>query len=433
MKALVVADDEKAINNISQVLKSAGYDPIVYKWLLKALDNIEEICPHLIVISTRNYPRHWKTLAQYATNSFGNYSPQVILYVDENFNEEEQKKAEALKVRGCFDSIEVEGLDKLREILSKTDDIFSGYLTDEEQEEITVEDLVPNAKKYIVTSVESDEEIKTEEELSEKADETENTDDLPLETAEETQITEESLELTEETENFENSLESAEETENTKESLEAAEETEKHEDSLESDLLESDEEVPTVSNILKTSIPEESTTLPGSEELKEMFENETDENESDALENEPDFNKGETEAAEFSENENETELNETDGEKEMSDEQSLDEKLAEIMNANKADAKAKAEELNIDTLAESAVSFVFTNPITLAMVSGTARNYNGMTLEFTPDIPSFIMNLDAGTKISIASLKHNEKIENVSAEVMSNDSSKLYLTIKKFN
>ena len=43
MKALVVADDEKAINNISQVLKSAGYDPIVYKWLLKALDNIEEI------------------------------------------------------------------------------------------------------------------------------------------------------------------------------------------------------------------------------------------------------------------------------------------------------------------------------------------------------------------------------------------------------
>ena len=45
MKALLVADDEKAINNISEVLKSAGYDTIVYKWFLKALDNIEEIAP----------------------------------------------------------------------------------------------------------------------------------------------------------------------------------------------------------------------------------------------------------------------------------------------------------------------------------------------------------------------------------------------------
>ena len=64
MKALLVADDEKAINNISEVLKAAGYDTIVYTWLLKALDNIEEIAPHLIIVSTGDYPRHWKTLAQ---------------------------------------------------------------------------------------------------------------------------------------------------------------------------------------------------------------------------------------------------------------------------------------------------------------------------------------------------------------------------------
>ena len=125
MKALLVADDEKAIDNISQVLKSKCYDTIVYKWLLKALDNIEEIAPHLIVVSTLDYPRHWKTLAQYATSGFGDYAPQVILYTDENFGEEEQKKAEALHIRGSFDSVGVEGLDKLREILEKNDDIYS--------------------------------------------------------------------------------------------------------------------------------------------------------------------------------------------------------------------------------------------------------------------------------------------------------------------
>ncbi|MBR4599288.1 MAG: hypothetical protein IKO39_04485, partial [Treponema sp.] len=116
--------------------------------------------------------------------------------------------------------------------------------------------------------------------------------------------------------------------------------------------------------------------------------------------------------------------------KDMADEQSIDEKLAEIMNANKADQKEKAEALKLDT-APSSVSFVFTNPITLAMVSGVARNYNGLVLEFTPDIPSFIMNLSPGTKIGIASMKIDDKIENVFAEVMSNDAKKLALAIKK--
>ena len=118
------------------------------------------------------------------------------------------------------------------------------------------------------------------------------------------------------------------------------------------------------------------------------------------------------------------------GESTMADEQSIEDKLAQIMSANKADAKEKAEALKLDT-ASSSVSFVFTNPITLAMVSGVARNYNGLVLEFTPDIPSFILNLSPGTKINIASMKIDGKIENVFAEVMSNDAKKLALAIKK--
>ena len=101
------------------------------------------------------------------------------------------------------------------------------------------------------------------------------------------------------------------------------------------------------------------------------------------------------------------------------------------MSANKAAQKEKAEALKIDTVGASAVSFVFTNPITLAMVSGVARNYNGLVLEFTPDIPTFILNLSPGTKIDIASMKIDDKIENVYAEVMSNDAKKLALAIKK--
>ncbi|MDE7392491.1 MAG: hypothetical protein K2M90_08555, partial [Treponemataceae bacterium] len=130
MKALVVADSDTVIEHVSSVLKTAGYDTITYRTLLKAFDNFEEIAPHLIVISTEAYPRHWKTLAQYATVPLGAYRPQVILYTGGTLDEEEQKKAEALHVRGCFSAIDVKGLDELRRILAEKDDIFSGSLND---------------------------------------------------------------------------------------------------------------------------------------------------------------------------------------------------------------------------------------------------------------------------------------------------------------
>ncbi|MBQ7158317.1 MAG: hypothetical protein IJS09_02680 [Treponema sp.] len=130
MKALLVADNNLVIDNVSTVLKTAGYDIITYHALLKALDNIEEISPHLIVISTKEYPRHWKTLAQYATVPMGSYTPQVILYTGGEFSQEDQDKAAALHVRGYFKSVNVDGLDELRTILSQKNDIFSGDLTD---------------------------------------------------------------------------------------------------------------------------------------------------------------------------------------------------------------------------------------------------------------------------------------------------------------
>ncbi|MCH5288357.1 MAG: hypothetical protein J1E32_00405, partial [Treponema sp.] len=132
MKALLVADGDEVIARVGTVLKTAGYDIITYRALLKALDNIEEIAPHLIVVSTKDYPRHWKTLAQYATVPLGAYMPQVILYTAGTLAEDEIKKAEALHIRGCFASVDVDGLDELRRILSEKDDIFSGSLNETE-------------------------------------------------------------------------------------------------------------------------------------------------------------------------------------------------------------------------------------------------------------------------------------------------------------
>ncbi|MCR5288886.1 MAG: hypothetical protein K6E51_02710 [Treponema sp.] len=142
MKAVIISEDTTAIERFSIVLKNAGYEIIVYHWLMKALDNFEEISPHLILISTRDYPRHWKTFAEYIKSGNIKNEPQVILFTDTNFSEDELKKAECLGIRGTFSSYDVEGLDNLRAILNKKNDIYAGLDNQPSAEEYNLDDGV---------------------------------------------------------------------------------------------------------------------------------------------------------------------------------------------------------------------------------------------------------------------------------------------------
>lgn len=165
MKALLVADNQIAIDNISQVLETAGYDVIIYKWLLKALDNVEEIAPHLIIVSTKDYPRHWKTLTQYAQTVCTSYKPQVILYSEGGLEDEEAQKAKVLNVRGIFESVDVKGLDEFRKILTKETDIYSGKLLSD--------DGIPTVGNLLNNS-EDDEKTETETSIQNTQNKEEN-------------------------------------------------------------------------------------------------------------------------------------------------------------------------------------------------------------------------------------------------------------------
>lgn len=255
MKALVIADNEKVIKRTNLTLEKFGYDTIVYRWLLKALDNIEEISPHLIIISTKDYPRHWKTLTQFScwskpsdttASSFDVIQfPQVILIAGDNFSDEERDKANTLNVAGIFNDDDGDG-------------IYAG---------------------------------------------------------------------------------------------------------LEKILSDFD------SKLNRQKAAEDSKSEPCKSEPSEPEQPE---------ENKPD------------------------------------------------------EEEELKTVP---CSFVFTNPITLALVSGAARNFNGKTLEFTPDIPEFIRTLSEGTSINAATLRilddteSTDSIKSVTADVISNDTEHLVLKI----
>lgn len=138
MKAIIISDESQTIASIKENLEFKGFDTIVYRWLLKALDNIEEIQPDLVIVSTSEYPRHWKTLTQFITSGIGGDTTVVILYTQNKLSEEDKEKAEALGVKGFFSNTSPEGLKTLDDIL---DSLYQDKLKPETQNENTEPDV----------------------------------------------------------------------------------------------------------------------------------------------------------------------------------------------------------------------------------------------------------------------------------------------------
>ncbi len=108
MKALIVCDDDSAIKKIDAALQECGYGTIIYRWLLKALDNMEEISPDVTVISVSDYPRHWKVLVQFINSGIGRNKNTILLYTPSVLADEEHKKAQMLEVTGFIHGLNEE-------------------------------------------------------------------------------------------------------------------------------------------------------------------------------------------------------------------------------------------------------------------------------------------------------------------------------------
>lgn len=142
MKALIISDDQNFIDTIDSYLQSKDFNTIIYRWLLKAMDNIEEIRPELVIVSSQEYPRHWKTLAQFAKSGIGASDTKVVLYQQDKMNEEDGKKARELGVSGIFYSYDEEGLFDLSKILLSEDLIKETADESSEDDVITVDSIL---------------------------------------------------------------------------------------------------------------------------------------------------------------------------------------------------------------------------------------------------------------------------------------------------
>ena len=100
MKLLLVLGSDKTYDNVSLFLKPLGFELIRYRHVQKAMDNVDEIDPVGIIISAKDFPRHWKTMVRFVRYDRSKNECPIVILKGDVFPEEEINKAMSLEVNG---------------------------------------------------------------------------------------------------------------------------------------------------------------------------------------------------------------------------------------------------------------------------------------------------------------------------------------------
>ncbi|MFP4510805.1 MAG: PilZ domain-containing protein [Spirochaetota bacterium] len=121
MKALLVTERQALRETVDHHLKPQGISVIHYGNPLKAMDNIIEIDPEIVLFSARDFPRHWKPFLIFLRNHRERRSAIFVLLIPAKFDSDEAAKAQHLGVNGIVrDSLhEPAQRDKLKAIVSR--------------------------------------------------------------------------------------------------------------------------------------------------------------------------------------------------------------------------------------------------------------------------------------------------------------------------
>ena len=119
MKLLLVLGSDESFNHIARCAPP-GFELIRYRQVLKAMDNVDEIDPQLIIVSARDFPRHWKILVQFVRSRRSKEQCPVVILKPDNFSQEETAKALFLGVNGLVnETLDSAEQGRLKNILSR--------------------------------------------------------------------------------------------------------------------------------------------------------------------------------------------------------------------------------------------------------------------------------------------------------------------------
>lgn len=113
MKILLVSESASINSRLENFCMKRSFYLIVYSLPLKALDNLTEISPDILIINTVDFPRHWKILLQFVNSEFKNLNIKKVLIIEENFSSSDYKKSQFLETDLLLDINKDFELDKL--------------------------------------------------------------------------------------------------------------------------------------------------------------------------------------------------------------------------------------------------------------------------------------------------------------------------------
>lgn len=102
MKALLIVEDDAIADIVKFYIHPLGLDIIRYRDPIKALDNLDEIAPDAVIMSARDFPRHWKTIVVDVRASRPKSACAIVLLKGAYFPFEEAAKAAYLEVNGVI-------------------------------------------------------------------------------------------------------------------------------------------------------------------------------------------------------------------------------------------------------------------------------------------------------------------------------------------
>ncbi len=102
MKLLLITEKEDTRSTLLFHLKPVGFEVVRYASPLKAMDNIDEVDPEVVVFNAVDFPRHWKPFVKLLRERKTREESVCILLKGDSFPFEEAAKAVHLGVNGIL-------------------------------------------------------------------------------------------------------------------------------------------------------------------------------------------------------------------------------------------------------------------------------------------------------------------------------------------
>jgi hypothetical protein len=103
MKFMLVSESTTLKPFLQKHFAMQQAEVIHYDNPIKAMDNLDEVDPSVVLFSATDFPRHWKPFLIFLRNTYGRHESVFILLIGETFGPDEAAKAEHLDVNAVVD------------------------------------------------------------------------------------------------------------------------------------------------------------------------------------------------------------------------------------------------------------------------------------------------------------------------------------------